>query len=274
MQCPFCDHLRTYKHGRTAKGSQKFFCPACQNVFAYRYPKKHQRLHVNNRLLRATIPILTGALILMSPIGAGLITGGLIWPLPHDSGQPVDAIVILGRGEKLRDGRVAIAAELGRLRRAPRFFVSGMGDAHEIIDLLKQTAAPGQILEGERCSGTTEENALFTTAILYPQGVRHIILVTDSPHMLRSWLVFRSFGFKVIPHPSSIPLNVGAREQLMIALREYVGLISYFIQGKFHVRSRHDLEHPPKEVEQRIVSWNCKVLQPASNSASNSWSVK
>ncbi|MBD1852764.1 IS1 family transposase [Leptolyngbya sp. FACHB-711] len=32
MRCPFYDHTRVYKHGRTRKGVQRFQCPACRQT--------------------------------------------------------------------------------------------------------------------------------------------------------------------------------------------------------------------------------------------------
>ena len=33
MNCPFCDHAKTQKHGRTSKGSLRFKCTHCYRTF-------------------------------------------------------------------------------------------------------------------------------------------------------------------------------------------------------------------------------------------------
>lgn len=33
MECPLCGHHTAHKHGRTAKGHQRFKCPACDQTF-------------------------------------------------------------------------------------------------------------------------------------------------------------------------------------------------------------------------------------------------
>lgn len=33
MDCPFCEHPKPHKHGRTSKGSQRFKCANCRQTF-------------------------------------------------------------------------------------------------------------------------------------------------------------------------------------------------------------------------------------------------
>lgn len=33
MPCPLCGHDKTYKHGKTSKGSQRYRCPNCKQTF-------------------------------------------------------------------------------------------------------------------------------------------------------------------------------------------------------------------------------------------------
>ncbi|MBO3464480.1 YdcF family protein, partial [Aetokthonos hydrillicola] len=80
---------------------------------------------------------------------------------------------------------------------------------------------------------TTQENALFTASILQPRQVKQILLVTDSPHMLRSLLTFRRLGFDVIPHISPIPPKLTPTKTAMLVFYEYMGLVSYGLEGRF-----------------------------------------
>lgn len=162
--------------------------------------------------------------------------------LPQDSGQAADAIVVLGRGPELRPQRTQVAAALWQIRRAPLVFASGWGDAEPIAELLSAEGLPQPAIDGEPCSRTTEENAQFTAALLQPQGVHRILLVTDPPHMLRSFLTFQSLGFEVIPHPNPLPPELDPRREAFLIVREYLGLLSYGILGRFSPR-----EAPPAE---------------------------
>lgn len=170
------------------------------------------------------------------PLTINVAVKALLTFLPVNSGATADAIVILGRGQPLTKYRVETAAQLWQAHRAPLIFASGVVDAPQIIQLLGQEGIPRQALSGEDCSRTTEENARFTAMKLQPQGIKQILLVTDSPHMWRSLLTFRSFGFEVIPHTSPLPILAPPRKALIV-LSEYVGLVSYSLQGRFLPRS-------------------------------------
>ena len=171
-----------------------------------------------------------------SAFGMELGSRALVSLLPADPGQPADAIVILGRGPELRPERTQVAAQLWQAKRAPVLFASGWGDAHEMGELLVQSGVAPAAISGEPCSRTTEENAQFTAALLKPQGVKTILLVTDPPHMLRSWLTFRSFGFAVIPHTNPLPSSISPHKEAFLLVREYVGLASYGVLGRFSQR--------------------------------------
>lgn len=211
------------------------------------------------RRLRVPIAGFMVVLVLMSPIGIGAGSWILTAFVPPDSGEPVDAIVVLGRGEPYRNLRVSEVWELWQANRAPRIFASGMLDARPMVRTLKGIGVPEERLAGEECSQTTQENALFTASILHSQGVDKILLVTDPPHMLRSFLTFRSFRFHVIPHPSASPDRLSSQNQILTLLREYAGLVKYLFTGQFIPRSLESLNSPPAEVTYKMQKWRCRV---------------
>ncbi|MBD2109619.1 ElyC/SanA/YdcF family protein [Nodosilinea sp. FACHB-13] len=172
----------------------------------------------------------------LSPLRIQMGGKGLALLIPRDGGQPADAIVVLGRGGDFRPSRVQVAAELWQQQRAPLVFASGRSDAKEIGQMLKATGLPAEAIDGEPCSATTNENALFTAALLQPRGIRRLILVTDPPHMARSLLTFRSLGFEVTPHPSPIPRSLDNRKRQFLVLREWAGLIGYGMMGRYFAR--------------------------------------
>jgi uncharacterized SAM-binding protein YcdF (DUF218 family) len=212
------------------------------------------------RRLGVPIVVIALGLTIASPAGLALGQWGLTAALPSDTGEAVDAIVVLGRGYELRDARVGKAWELWRSQRASQIFVSGMLDARPIIQVLKDMGIPEQQLAGEECSQSTQENALFTFAILHPQDVKNILLVTDLPHMLRALLTFQHFGFHVIPIPVNLPTQLTSPMKLQVMFREYSGLIKYKLTGQFEVRSSEALEKPPAAISQKIRDWNCTQM--------------
>lgn len=222
-------------------------------VFWLLLPKRSQK-HLRFLFLAIIITVLC-----LSPPVLSLASWGLTAWLPQDSGEPVHAIVILGRGEQLRDLRVVEARQLWDSNRAPAIFASGMLDARLMVKTLKETGIPPRVLSGEECSQSTSENALFSTAILYPKGVRKILLVTDAPHMLRAILSFRRFGFQPVPYPIQLPASTPPLQYASILIREYAGLVKYAISGHFDPLPTHTLLSPASAVTSKIDSWKCAV---------------
>ncbi|MEN9230481.1 MAG: YdcF family protein [Thermostichus sp. DG02_5_bins_236] len=187
-------------------------------------------------LLLSSLPLWL-YLVLLTPAGNGILTWGLTTWIPRDALAPAEAIVVLGRGGALASGRIQDAYRLWQAGWAPRIFVSGAGDAGPMGRALLALGVPKSDLNGEDCSQTTEENAQFSLALLEPAQVQSILLITDNIHMLRSELTFRSFGIRVIPVISEIyPL----RGFPLPVLREYLGLLSYGLKGRFFARSIPD----------------------------------
>lgn len=180
---------------------------------------------------RTGVVLLALYLLALSPPTIALGDWLLTRFLPVDTGTTADAIVILGRGPALRDNRAEAAAQLWQAHRAPLVFASGYGDAFEIAEILRQDGIPKQAIAGESCSRTTAENAYFTAALL--NAHHRILLVTDSPHMLRSLLTFNSLQFEVIPHPILLPKNLSPPVKTFLIYREFFGIISYGLQGRF-----------------------------------------
>ncbi len=203
--------------------------------------------------------VLTLYLLGTSSFVVSLANWGLTFSLPTDTGELVDDIVVLGRGADFQNQRVETVDQLWQIGRTPKIFVSGMMDAQSIVERLKNRGIPSQSLNGEGCSRTTEENAQFTAAILAPQGVQKILLVTDPPHMLRSFLLFHSFGFTVIPHSSPLPAYWSSKDRMMTVLREYFGLMKYASTNRFRLRSPTELKQLSQEALKKVSEWNCRV---------------
>jgi uncharacterized SAM-binding protein YcdF (DUF218 family) len=137
-----------------------------------------------------------------------------------------------------------VAAELWKAKRAPVIFISGMGDTPRMLPLLEAKGIPKRALDGESCSMTTPENAIFSAAILQAQGIKRILLVSDGPHMWRSLLEFRDEGFTVIPRTSPMPTNFGFPDKSFLTFREYLFLISSSVKRLFNGQRPHELNSP------------------------------
>ena len=46
MKCPFCEALKSHKHGQTSKGSQRFHCPKCKQTFTDTFDTIYYRRQV------------------------------------------------------------------------------------------------------------------------------------------------------------------------------------------------------------------------------------
>ncbi len=188
------------------------------------------------------IILLVGYLAVISPVASQLGNQLLVRFLPADTGEKAGAIIVLGRGEQQNPARSQVAGTLWQAKRAPLIFASGRKDAPLIAQIIRQMF-PQATVEGEPCSLTTDQNAEFTAALLRPQGIKKIILVTDPPHMWRSLLTFQSFGFKVIPHFSPLSKKTAPIRKRFIVFRETVGLLSYGLMGRYSPK-----EVPPPSI--------------------------
>ena len=85
---------------------------------------------------------------------------------------------------------------------------------------------------------TTREEAQRAAALLLPKN-RHVLLVTESLHMLRAKLVFETAGFIVSPAPSdNFPKYAHSPEERLLLMRGVLmhssGLLYYWLAGFFN----------------------------------------
>lgn len=179
-----------------------------------------QRSNWINRLIG--LAGIVAAIVLLPVVAEQGLTGFL----PADAGEPVDAIVVLGRGIELGVPRIETVTNLWNAKRAPTVFVSGTGDTPRMLPLLEAKGIPQTALDGENCSQTTPENALFSAAILQARGVQKILLITDAPHLWRSLLDFQAQHFTVIPYASPMPNSIRGLDRTFLIFRECFFLIT------------------------------------------------
>jgi uncharacterized SAM-binding protein YcdF (DUF218 family) len=96
----------------------------------------------------------------------------------------------------------------------------------------------------ENKSRNTAENAEFSKELARPRPGETWLLVTSAYHMPRSVGLFRKVGFPVVPWPSDYRTSgregvgffrdneVDALQNTTLALREWIGLIAYWLSGR------------------------------------------
>jgi len=162
---------------------------------------------------------------------------------------PADAIVVLAAGGASSTGalsdnslrRAIYGIDLYLKGLAPLLVFSGNDpDASRAESRIRAHMAqefgvsPQGVLTSSGAN-TTREEAAHVKGLLWPRGVRNILLVTDADHMIRAAPVFTHAGFRVFAVPVNEPewdLGPGDRLDLLRGtLREIVALLYYKIAG-------------------------------------------
>jgi uncharacterized SAM-binding protein YcdF (DUF218 family) len=212
---------------------------------------------------KPAVIVLVIYLLVVSPVAAKALSWSFDnrflnqWYSARGSETAAQAIVVLGRGPSVSRYSTRVAADLSKVQLDIPIFASGVTDSPRIVSELKWLGVAPERLQGENCSRTTEENAAFTARLLQRQGIQTILLVTDAAHMPRAMLTFRSYGFKVIPRHSRLPEDYRASDRSLLAFREYMGLVSYGLMGRFQSRSAQD--GIPASVMTVLNSSQCQV---------------
>ncbi|NEQ54563.1 MAG: YdcF family protein [Leptolyngbya sp. SIO3F4] len=168
-----------------------------------------------------------------------------------------DAIVVLGRGPENTKYRTDAAIKLWNESKAPHIFISGILDAPVIIEKATSRGIPNTDISGESCSRSTWENA-FYSEMLMPASITStsqpkILLVTDDLHIARATLIFRSFGFEVIPHPVKTDFAMWRQH----IFREFFVLLYYAKSGRLQTPTEEDYQWAKTDAKSRIPRRQC-----------------
>jgi uncharacterized SAM-binding protein YcdF (DUF218 family) len=207
------------------------------------------------------------ALMTFSPLGS-LLLRPLEDRFPRQSQirTPPKGLIVLGGAVDERisraRGQVAVndaaerlteAAALARLYPDALLVFSG-GSGSLVDDSIKEAATAHQLWSQlgvaenrmifEDASRNTYENAVFTQQRLHPSEGEDWLLITSAFHMPRSMGIFRALGMNPTAYPVDYrtfgnsedfrpPLDGSlAIRNVEIALREWVGLVAYWLDGK------------------------------------------
>lgn len=176
--------------------------------------------------------------------------------MPAASYPTADVIVVLGGGypmhtyhdpsaeaKPMGDTRVGFGLELYRAKRAPRVLLTGGdGSATGMARQLAEHGVPLDVIQLERRSLTTHEDATYSAELLHKKHHDRILLVTSVWAMRRASACFRKQGIEVIPAPSlesnqkhlvsySWWPQHSALQQSGRYLHEYIGFLVYKVRG-------------------------------------------
>jgi transposase-like protein len=55
MECTLCGHDKTHKHGKTSKGSQRYYCPNYQQTYSETFDTIYYRRQVKSEKIRTVL---------------------------------------------------------------------------------------------------------------------------------------------------------------------------------------------------------------------------
>jgi uncharacterized SAM-binding protein YcdF (DUF218 family) len=210
--------------------------------------------------------LLIGGLVAYVVCGLAPVSDALLLPLenrfgrtPLDLSRPVAGLIVLGGVEQrpmdpprelagLIDTAERITEAVALARRFPEaqnVFTSDTDETSNIGRLFEALGVPKDRITLVSHSRDTYENALFAKRRINPSAQARWLLITSAWHMPRAVGCFRQVGFPVEPWPVDYRTSVRVEwhiydsiskglRQTDIALREYVGLVAYFLTGRTH----------------------------------------
>ncbi|PSB17881.1 hypothetical protein C7B76_09080 [filamentous cyanobacterium CCP2] len=215
--------------------------------------------HSRRFMLRTAFILLGGYWFMISPLFSIPATQLLVRFLPNNTGETADTVVVLSRGREAEGDRYNTAISLVETGQASQLFITGRNQIMRVFESLQQRELPTEQFFGTTCARTTKQEAYSAASILFAKGINNIILITDPPHMLRAWLTFRSLGFSVTPYIEPLPDETRQSTRSLLTAREYLGLLSYALLGRFNQRSSNSLAQIAEELAADYPPEQCAI---------------
>ncbi len=213
----------------------------------HRLLKRLRRVRVRRRnVVRALLISLLVWLIIICGLTTAVYVYGRI-----DRQQTADVIVVLGAGLRADNlptsalmRRSNHGAALYRAGLAPAVICSGgfprgrtRSEADVCRELLEQQDVPREAIIIEDRSRSTEENALYTRAIMDERGWQTALVVSDGYHLLRANWLFSEQGVTVYTSPVTDPIRIS--NYWMSVGREIAALHWHLFKSIFNLPFRH-----------------------------------
>jgi uncharacterized SAM-binding protein YcdF (DUF218 family) len=229
-------------------------------------------LMLATRLKRTGRLLTVASVIVLALLGLSPIGNALIIPLEErfppwdDTRGPPDGMVVLGgaitpdvsaaRNEvALNEAAERVTSAVALARRYPQariIYSGGSGaliyaegsEAVSAVRIFDSLGIPPERIIAEEQSRNTVENAVFSLLLAMPQPGERWLLVTSGYHMPRAIGVFRAAGFPVEAYPVDwrtrgpqdalrpFPTLSGGLERADTAVREWIGLLAYWLTGR------------------------------------------
>ena len=163
-------------------------------------------LRLTGWLLPLPATVTDSAMASMRPQAVVVLGGGVLAQAPeYGAPQPASATM----------ARLRYGIRLARTHQLPLAFAGGLGwgglgtvSEAEAVKLSATQDFGFDIRWLDDRSRDTHENAQRIAALLQPEGVRRIALVSDAWHLPRATLEFERAGFEVLAAPTRLPLSV------------------------------------------------------------------
>ena len=171
-----------------------------------------------------------------------------LWVAVEPQLVPSDAIVVLGASvlhssilsaESTR--RTYHGIELYQQGLAPRLILLGGAPEGEQTEaeirakVARLHSVPAEAIVTETLARTTREEAARVADLARSRGIRTVLLVTNTTHMVRARPLFERAGFQVHPAPSDIYFEPDTPEARLVLMKrlvqEVLGWIYYRIAG-------------------------------------------
>ena len=189
----------------------------------------HRIIHRSIARLLVPLTVLTVFSLAVNPAPLGPT---LVEPLedrfesPTDLPARIDGIIAVGGGYD----RMMEAVRLAKMFPQTRLLFTGDGE-ERWLDYAQAAGIDPNRLTVEPLSGTTYENAQFSSALVRPQPSQTWLLVTSAAHMPRTVGTFRKAGFSVKPWPVK-RTDINAAGAYAVAKHEWLGLVAYWLLGR------------------------------------------
>ncbi len=185
----------------------------------------------NRSIVRLLVPltVLTVFSLAVNPAPLGPT---LVEPLEDRFASPtalparIDGIIAVGGGYD----RMMEAVRLAKMFPQARLLFTGDGE-ERWLDYANAAGIDPNRLTVEPLSGTTYENAQFSSALVRPEPSQTWLLVTSAAHMPRTVGTFRKAGFSVKPWPVK-RTDINAAGAYAVAKHEWLGLVAYWLLGR------------------------------------------
>ncbi|MBE9159040.1 YdcF family protein [Nodosilinea sp. LEGE 06152] len=208
------------------------------------------------RMVSVCLALMAAYWFLLSPLFSVPATALLSSFVPADPGESADAVVVLARAERFQGDRYGKALDMVAAGRSSNLLIMGRSQGADVLRAIDQRNLSPNMVSAV-CVKTTKQEAESAAAALGARGLKKIVLITDTPHMLRAWLTFQGLGFTVMPHVEPLPADVSNRERSLLAIREYLGLVSYGVLGRFQGQSPNTLPEVAKAVADDFPADRC-----------------